>query len=235
MGENQPGVYTILLVEDDESIRYSLTSGLEREGYEVRAVAHGEEALEQARLHKPDLVLLDLMLPDMSGLDVCRLLRRDSDAPIIMVTARDSEADVIAGLEMGADDYVTKPFSLSVLLARVRANLRRGQQADHGTQDQAIRVGPLTLDPAAYQANISGEILDLTPRLFRLLLCLAQRPGQVVTRDGLLDQVWGYDYVGETRTLDVHIHWLREKLKKWSEIIRVETVRGVGYRLVVSS
>ena len=226
---------TILVVEDDENIRYSLVSGLEREGYSVLATDQGEQALEILSRRDPDLVLLDLMLPDISGLDVCRLIRKKSQVPIIMVTARDAEPDIIAGLEMGADDYITKPFSLSVLLARVRAGLRRGYPEEAGHSPSEIAVGSLRLDQSAYRAWVKDRPLDLTPRLFRLLLHLARHHGQVCERDQLLDQVWGYDYVGETRTLDVHVHWLRNKLKDHSDAVSLETVRGVGYRLVVSS
>ncbi len=227
------GAITILVVEDEENIRFSLVSGLRREGYQVFEAASGQEALELAQCHDPDVVLLDLMLPDMPGLDVSRQLRRSSQATIIMVTARDGESDVIAGLEMGADDYVTKPFSFSVLLARIRANLRRYENVEvaHG---EVVQVGSVRLDPASYEASFDGKSLSLTPRLFQLLLFLARRVGRVCTRDELLNAVWGYDYSGETRTVDVHVHWLREKLHAGAPDLVLETVRGVGYRLVVS-
>lgn len=222
----------ILIVEDEENIRYSLAAALTREGYRTISAENGEEALAAAAEQSPDLVLLDLMLPDISGLDVCRLIRREADVPIIIVTARDAEPDIIGGLEMGADDYVTKPFSLSVLLARVRANLRRYRPAEGSPE---IRVGNLLLDPASHTASVGDVRLELTPRLFRLLQYLADRAGAVCGRDELLNRVWGYDYVGETRTLDVHIHWLREKLAAVETGVSVETVRGVGYRLVAGS
>ena len=222
---------TILVVEDEENIRFSLTAGLKREGYCVLAAAHGEEALDLFANHHVDAVLLDLMLPDMSGLDVCRLIRKSSQVPIIMVTARDAETDVIVGLEMGADDYVTKPFSLNVLLARIRANMRRIRVQE--TEDEILQVGSVTLDPASYRAMAGETSLDLTPRLFHLLLFMAQQIGKVCSRDQLLNAVWGYDYVGETRTVDVHMHWLREKLQEPAPDLQLETVRGVGYRLVV--
>ncbi len=224
---------TILIIEDDESIRFSLSSGLAREGFQVLTASNGEKGLDMVAEHCPALILLDLMLPDISGLDVCRLIRKESDVPIIMVTARDAETDIIAGLEMGANDYVTKPFSMSVLMARVRAALRRGLPPGGGARTGRIRAGSLILDPVSYGARAGDRTLDLTPRLFQLLLHLASSPGQVASRDALLDQVWDYDYVGETRTLDVHVHWLRQKLEPLAPDIVIETVRGVGYRLVV--
>ncbi|MFO7941090.1 MAG: response regulator transcription factor [Bacillota bacterium] len=223
---------SVLVVEDEENIRFSLSSSLEREGYRVLSAATGEEGLTMAREEDVDLVLLDVMLPDVSGLDVSRLIRRESNVPIIMVTARDAETDIIAGLEMGADDYVTKPFSLGVLLARIRANLRR-EIADTPESTDAVRVGSISLEPESYTARIGEEMMDLTPRLFNLLLFLGKNEGAVCTRDRILDEVWGYDYIGETRTVDVHIHWLRGKLRKWAPEVTLETVRGVGYRLVV--
>ena len=231
-GEEQP--VTILVVEDEENIRFSLSSGLRREGYRVLAVSTGEEALDAARDEAPDLILLDVMLPDVSGLDVSRLIRRDSDVPIIMVTARDAETDIIGGLEMGADDYVTKPFSLGVLLARIRANLRRKGGGESAPRER-ISIGSVTLEPESYTARAGECAMDLTPRLFELLRFLADNVGDVCTRDRMLDVVWGYDYAGETRTVDVHIHWLREKLRAYAPDLVLETVRGVGYRLVVKS
>ncbi|MFO8061135.1 MAG: response regulator transcription factor [Bacillota bacterium] len=219
----------ILVVEDEENIRYSLVSALRREGYRTLEAESGEEALDLAKTYSPDMVLLDLMLPDISGLDVCRLLRRESDVPVVIVTARDAEPDIIGGLEMGADDYVTKPFSLSVLLARIRANLRRNAPEKNLSQ---VAVGNLSLDAASRTACVSERLLELTPRLFSLLLHLAQRVGVVCGRDEILNEVWGYDYFGETRTVDVHIHWLRRKLADAGADVSLETVRGVGYRLV---
>lgn len=223
---------TILIVEDEENIRYSILTGLRREGFAVLEAGTGEEALEVAQNESPDLILLDLMLPDISGMDVCRILRRDTDVPIIMVTARDAEPDIIAGLEMGADDYVTKPFSLSVLLARVRANLRRNPSDEHW---DTLQIGSLTMDAQSYEAQVDGEPVDLTPRLFKLLFYLVQHRGTVCSRDEILNQIWGYDYIGQTRTVDVHIHWLRERLDSAGCGIRIDTVRGVGYRLVVDN
>lgn len=221
---------TILVAEDDAEIRFSIVSALEREGYRVMATASGEEALELLAREPCDLVLLDVLLPDLSGLDVCRLMRRQSAVPIIMVTARDAEPDVVAGLEMGADDYVTKPFSLSVLLARVRANLRRTQRVPEAKK---LQVGSLTLDPASCTVTAKERVLELSPRLFGLLWQLARHQGEVCRRDHLLDEVWGYEFIGETRTLDVHVHWLREKLRERAPDLEIRTVRGVGYRLVV--
>ncbi|MFO8059461.1 MAG: response regulator transcription factor [Bacillota bacterium] len=223
---------TILIVEDEENIRFSLAAGLKREGYRVLTAIQGEEALELLSQHRVDLVLLDLMLPGMSGLDVCRLIRRDCEVPIIMVTARDAETDVIVGLEMGADDYVTKPFSLNVLLARIRANMRR-TAVQQVPEHEVLQVGSVRLDSESYRVMAGSVPLDLTPRLFDLLLFMAQQLGKVCSRDQLLNAVWGYDYVGETRTVDVHIHWLREKIQERAPDLQLETVRGVGYRLVV--
>lgn len=226
---------TILVVEDEENIRFSLSSGLAREGYRVLEAADGETGLALAREGDPDLVLLDLMLPDISGLDVARLIRRDKSVPIIMVTARDAETDIIGGLEMGADDYVTKPFSMGVLLARIRVNLRRkGGEAGEDGATSSLRIGPLVMEPESLVARLGERSLDLTPRLFQLLLYLARNAGAVCTRDAMLNEVWGFDYVGETRTVDVHVHWLREKLREAGPGVSLETVRGVGYRLVVS-
>jgi len=230
-GEGADGLLpAILIIEDEENIRFSLSAGLRREGYRVLVAATAEEGLHLARTGDPDLILLDVMLPDASGLEVCRLLRRESRVPIIMVTARDHESDIIGGLEMGADDYVTKPFSLGVLLARIRANLRR--EDPDGVEIGVLRVGPLVMDPEARAARLHDRPLDLTPRLFALLYYLANNAGAVCTRERILNEVWGYDYLGETRTLDVHIHWLREKLADSPALI-LETVRGVGYRLLV--
>ena len=223
----------ILVVEDEENIRYSLQKGLTREGFLVCSTERGVKALELASEHEFDLILLDLLLPDISGLDVCRLMRKESDVPIIMVTARDAEHDVIVGLEMGADDYITKPFSMSVLVARVRACLRRRQRTEREGARQ-LQVGSLSLDERSYSAEVDGSSIDLTPRLFRLLFYLAEREGEVCSRDHILDEIWGYDYFGETRTLDVHIHWLRDRLKGSGTQVQIETVRGIGYRLVDS-
>ncbi len=225
--------YSVLVVEDDDAIRFSLTAALRREGFSVTGTAEGEEALQLLESVRPDLVLLDLVLPDLSGLDVCRLIRRVSQVPIIMVTARDAEGDVVSGLELGADDYVTKPFSLSVLMARVRANLRRGAQeaGAPGSDTSSVQVGTLEIDPESHLATAAGRQLELTPRLFQLLLYLARNAGRVCRRDELLDRVWGYDFLGETRTLDVHVHWLRERLAATDLVL--ETVRGIGYRLGV--
>jgi len=208
----------------------SLSYILSREGYDVSVAYDGERALEMAVSEHPDLVLLDVMLPGQSGFEVCREIKARVRAAVIMLTARDGDMDMVVGLEAGADDYVAKPFNLSVLLARVRAVLRR--QA--GSEEDAVRVGPLVLIPGSYTAQWNQVPLDLTPRLFQLLLLLAERPGKVLSRDEILDRVWGYEYLGQTRTVDVHIHWLREALVQASAAAdTIQTVRGIGYRLVI--
>jgi DNA-binding response OmpR family regulator len=200
----------------------------------VFAADNGPEAVKLALSVAPDVILLDRMLPGLDGVEVCRQLRAQSDVPIIMVTARDSELDTVVGLEVGADDYITKPFSLNILLARIRAVLRRAEAktAREDTAEVGISYGPFTLYPEKYVALCDGVDLELTPKLFELFLLLAKSPGRVFTRDFLLERVWGIDYAGETRTVDVHITWLRKKLEQDpSEPRYLLTVRGVGYKL----
>jgi DNA-binding response OmpR family regulator len=221
---------TILLVEDENNVRDTLALNLRSEGYEVLTAADGRTGLQTARELKPDLVLLDLMLPELDGLSVCRMLRRDSDVPIIMLTARGTEIDKIAGLETGADDYVVKPFSLGELLARVRANLRR---ATTETREAAARLAAadLALDLLGRRATLGPSEVKLTHREFDLLAELMRNQGAVLSRDLLLTRVWGYDYAGDSHTVDVHIRWLREKIERDpSAPKRITTVRGVGYR-----
>ncbi len=224
---------TVLVVDDEENIRSAVSYTLKREGYAVLAAVNGLEALQMAREHKPDVILLDRMLPEMDGLEVCRQLRTETDVPIIMVTARDSELDTVVGLEVGADDYVTKPFSSSVLLARLKAVLRRSDaRQDRGRDHESVSVGPLVLYPEKYTATMQDKELQLTPKLFELLLLLVRYPGRVFTRDELLSRVWGMDYAGETRTVDVHITWLRKKIEyDPGNPVLLLTVRGVGYKL----
>ena len=220
----------ILIVEDETTVRDTLALNLRAEGHEVIAAADGATGLQFAREQAPDLVILDLMLPELDGLSLTRMLRRDSNVPIIMLTARGTEMDRIAGLETGADDYVVKPFSLGELLARVRANLRRSST---GARDAASRLqsGDLTLDLLARRATLAAEEIKLTHREFDLLAELMRNQGAVLSRDLLLTRVWGYDYGGDSHTVDVHVRWLREKVEiDPSAPKRITTVRGVGYR-----
>jgi two-component system response regulator RegX3 len=218
------------MVEDEESITEPLAEALEREGFETRLAGTVEAALEEARRELPDLVLLDVMLPDGSGYDVCRELRRSSEVPIIMLTARGEETDRVVGLELGADDYVVKPFSAREVVARIRAVLRRSA----GTREESgpLEVGELRLDPDRRSATLDGTELDLTRREFELLELLMREAGSVVTRERLIDEVWDVNWFGSTKTLDVHVSSLRRKLGDDSAAPRfVHTVRGVGFRV----
>lgn len=220
----------ILIIEDERTVRDMLALHLRNEGYEVLSAEDGLSGLRLAREHSPDLILLDLMLPEMDGLSLTRVLRRDSDVPILMLTARGTEMDKITGLETGADDYVVKPFSMGEVLSRVRANLRRagGERRAAATRLQA---GELTVDLLARRVTLGAAELKLTHKEFDLLAELMRNRGAVLSRDLLLTQVWGYDYVGDSHTVDVHIRWLREKIEDDpSAPKRITTVRGVGYR-----
>ena len=228
----RPGKRTVLVVEDEESITTPLMAALAREGFEASVAATAAEALELAGSLKPDLVLLDLMLPDGSGLDVCRELRRTSSVPIIVVTARGDEADRVVGLELGADDYVVKPFSARELVARIRAVLRRSESASVRAPDEPVRVGPLVVDAARRTASVDGDELELSRKEFELLCLLAREAGRVVTRERLLEEVWDTTWFGSTKTLDVHVSALRRKLGDDPASPRfIHTVRGVGFRL----
>ena len=221
---------TILIVEDDDTVREALSAGLESEGYEVILSDNGLDGLKQAKEEGPDLILLDLMLPEMDGLSVCRALRRDSDVPIIMLTARGTEMDKIVGLETGADDYVVKPFSLGELLARIRSLLRRTKNDKQENQMQ-LTSGDISLDLTSRRVSKDDADVHLTQKEFNLLAELIRNKGAVLSRDLLLEKVWGYSYVGNTHTVDVHIRWLREKIElNPSKPVRIVTVRGVGYR-----
>jgi DNA-binding response OmpR family regulator len=223
-------VSTILIVEDEATVRDTLALNLQSEGYTVITAADGLTGLRLGREEKPDLVILDLMLPELDGLSLCRMLRRDSSVPIIMLTARGTELDKIAGLETGADDYVVKPFSLGELLARVRANLRRAQGEPRGTVTR-LQSGDLALDLLSRRATLGQSEIKLTQREFDLLAELMRNQGAVLSRDLLLTRVWGYDYGGDSHTVDVHVRWLREKIEADpSAPQRITTVRGVGYR-----
>jgi DNA-binding response OmpR family regulator len=219
----------VLLVEDDASIREVASLGLKNAGFRVTAAVDGREGLARA-LHDPfDVVLLDVMLPSLDGFEVCREIRKHSRVPVVMLTARTDTVDVVVGLESGADDYVTKPFEMAELVARVRAVLRRAQATPEET---TISVGPLDIDPAGFSARKNGEDLSLTATEFRLLMEMARRPGQVFTRELLLQRVWNYDYLGDSRLVDVAIQRLRGKVEDDPARPRlIKTVRGVGYRL----
>jgi two-component system response regulator MtrA len=219
----------ILLVEDDRSIRQLVELGLERAGFAVTPVADGREALDRFRSGAHDAIVLDVMLPSLDGLEVCREIRRSSQVPIIMLTARAETPDVVAGLELGADDYVTKPFEVAELVARIRSVLRRTATAG---ASRPRRVGDVEIDEDAFQARRAGVPLSLTATEFRLLAELARRPGRVLSRDMLLDAVWGYGYLGDSRLVDVAVQRLRAKVEQDpAHPTLIVTVRGVGYRL----
>ena len=220
----------ILIVEDETTVRETLAQRLRDEAYEVITAEDGMRGLQLAREAGPDLIILDLMLPELDGLSLCRLLRRDSDVPIIMLTARGTEMDRITGLETGADDYVVKPFSPGELLARVRVQLRRAEGEKRAAPTR-LQAGDLSLDLVTRRVMLGQAELRLTHREFGLLAELMRNQGAVLSRDLLLNRVWGYDYVGDTHTVDVHIRWLREKIEADpSSPKRITTVRGVGYR-----
>ncbi len=219
---------TILVVDDERNIVDLLRLYLEKEGFAVVAAADGEEGLALHRRHDPDLVVLDLMLPKIDGFEVCREIRRRGDTPVLMLTARADDIDAIVGLELGADDYVTKPFNPRALVARVKAILRRTEVTARG--GRPIEVGDLRIDPRRREALVGDRRLDLRAREFDLLVALARDPGAVLTRDALLEDVWGTDFPGETRTVDVHVAEVRKKLGDDGPTI--ETLRGIGYRLV---
>lgn len=224
----------ILVVDDEKPIADILQFNLKREGYQVVCAYNGDEALKKVEEDQPDLMLLDIMLPNKDGMEVCREIRKKYDFPIIMLTAKDSEIDKVLGLELGADDYVTKPFSTRELIARVKANMRRHQtiQEDAEVVTNDIVIGPLTIQPDAYQVLKREETIELTHREFELLHYLAKHIGQVMTREHLLQTVWGYDYFGDVRTVDVTIRRLREKIEDSpSHPTYIVTRRGVGYYL----
>ena len=224
---------TVLVVEDEESFIDALSVGLRREGFVVKVARDGAEALTLFDAVRPDLVLLDLMLPKVSGVEVCRQIRARSDTPIIMVTAKDSEIDTVVGLEVGADDYVTKPYRLRELVARMRAVLRRAPASDmqRFATAEALEVGDVTLDAERHEVVVRGKTVELPLKEFELLELLLANAGRVLTRDTLIDRIWGTDYVGDTKTLDVHIKRLRSRVEDDpSRPTRIITIRGLGYR-----
>lgn len=224
---------TVLVVEDEDSFVDALTVGLKREGFRVQVARDGAEALDVFDVVRPDLVLLDVMLPKVSGIDVCRELRSKSKVPIIMVTAKGAEIDTVVGLEVGADDYVTKPYRLRELVARMRAVLRRAPDETsllaHG--DEVLSVGDVVVDPERHEVTVRGQDVNLPLKEFELLTVLLDNAGRVLTRDVLIDRVWGHDYVGDTKTLDVHVKRLRAKVEDDpSNPSRIVTIRGLGYK-----
>jgi len=222
----------ILVVEDETSLADTVRYNLEREGYAVTVATDGRAALERFRAESPTLVILDLMLPEVSGLDVCRAIRAESHVPIIMVTAKDSEADKVAGLELGADDYVTKPFSVRELVSRVRANLRRARpQPAEPAADEVLAGGHVRMDVARHEVTVGGETVSLPPKEFELLEMFLRRKSRLLTREYLIDQIWGPDYFGDTKTLDVHVKRLRRKIEEDPHHpVHLVTVRGLGYK-----
>ena len=223
----------ILIVEDEESLADSVRYNLEREGFDVAVVTDGRRAVERFKDFAPTLVILDLMLPEMSGLDVCRLIRQRSDVPIIMVTAKDAEADKVTGLELGADDYVTKPFSVRELVSRVRALLRRAALGTQLPPDEVIRGGPVAMDVGRHEVLVGGELVAFPPKEFELLEAFLRRKDRLLTRLFLIEEVWGSDYVGDTKTLDVHVKRIRQKIEgDPHEPTHLLTVRGLGYKFV---
>ncbi len=227
----------VLVVEDDATLLDAVAYNLQRDGHQVSTAADGVRGLALAREEQPDLIVLDLMLPRMSGADVCRLVRNEQPVPIIILTARDSEQDVISGLDLGADDYMTKPFSMRELRARVNALLRRDELSrvagpkSVDVSSDVLSSGGIELDVGRHEVRKGGVAVALRPREFLLLEYLMRHPGQVLTRDVILERVWGYTYAGESRTVDVHVRWLREKLEDDpSAPTLIQTVRGFGYR-----
>jgi len=233
MNQNLPKV---LVVEDEKSFVKALKVGLDREGFDVKIAEDGLMALNLFRTFKPDLILLDVMLPKISGLDVCKEIRTESKVPIIMVTAKVEEIDTVVGLEVGADDYITKPYRLREVVARMRSLLRRSNWSDETeavSEGRVLTVGDIRVDTDKYEIEVRNEIVDFPLKEFELLLILLENVGRVLTRDVLIDRVWGFDYVGDTKTLDVHIKRLRTKVEKDpSKPQSIITVRGVGYKFV---
>ena len=223
---------TVLVVEDEESFIEALQIGLKREGFNVEVARDGMQALEMFDRVNPDLILLDVMLPKMSGIDVCRQLRKKTLTPIIMVTAKGAEIDTVVGLEVGADDYVTKPYRLRELTARMRAVMRRVPTSRGGEiEGSSLTVGDISIDPEVYEVIIRGESVKLPLKEFELLHILMTNAGRVLPRETLIDRVWGTDYVGDTKTLDVHIKRLRSKIEQDSaQPTRIVTIRGLGYK-----
>jgi len=228
----------ILVVEDDRTLRDLLQYNLQKEGYKVLTAANGEEGLQVFRNKSISLILLDIMLPVMSGLEVCRIIRSERQVPIIMLTAKAEEIDKVVGLEMGADDYVTKPFSMRELQARIKALLRRSQEqiaaAASETKSRYLEAGSIKIDLDKHEVFNKGNPMELNPKEFELLVLLMSNRGKVLSREQILSKVWGYDYTGNARTVDVHVRWLRRKLEKDADNPRyLQTVRGYGYKFAI--
>jgi DNA-binding response OmpR family regulator len=232
---------TILVVEDEPSLQETLAYNLEKQGYKVRTTGDGRSALEAARQLKPDLIVLDVMLPELDGFEVCKILRKEMTVPILMLTARDDEIDRVVGLEVGADDYLTKPFSMRELMARVKAQLRRtGMLRDEmarlkapeaNAPQEVLNLDNLKINLTRREVLLDDQVLALKPQEYDLLLFFAQHKGQMLSREFILERVWGWDYIGDSRTVDVHVRWLRQKIEKdAADPARIITVRGGGYR-----
>jgi len=230
---------TILVVEDELSLQETLVYNLEKQGYRVEAVGDGRLAIDSARARHPDLIVLDIMLPGLDGFEVCKILRKEMSVPILMLTARDDEIDRVVGLEVGADDYLTKPFSMRELLARVKAQLRRtemvrqelGKNQTPETEHKLLTFDNLTIDQTRREATLGGQVIQLKPQEYDLLLFFAEHKGQMLSREFILERVWGWDYIGDSRTVDVHVRWLRQKIENDpANPTRLVTVRGGGYR-----
>jgi DNA-binding response OmpR family regulator len=232
----------ILVVEDETTLQETLAYNLKRQGYEVETVGDGLAALDAARRVRPDVILLDVMLPGMDGFEVCRILRQEMNTPVLMLTARDDEIDRVVGLEVGADDYMVKPFSMRELIARVKAMLRRVRmiREEAGTPQaaaltstvvQSLNFGNMIINMTRREVSIHDQAVPLKPKEYELLVFLAQHPGEALSRDFILEKVWGWDYAGDSRTVDVHVRWLREKIEiDPARPNRIVTVRGAGYR-----
>lgn len=231
----------ILVIEDEPTLARLLSYNLKQEGYEVTAIEHGGEGLKAALKQSYDLILLDIMLPGLNGFEIVDKLRGEGNkTPIIILTARDAEQEVVQGLKKGADDYMTKPFGVAELLARVDAVIRRTQSDDRVTtnediEEEHIALGPLVIYPDKYEVYVEGKLVRLRPKEFEVLLQLARRPGTVMTRDDLMNTVWGFDYIGGERTVDVHVSSLRKKLELNQDVVTIDSIRGVGYKLFVSN
>lgn len=227
----------ILVIEDEPTLSRLLSYNLTQEGYDTTVVEHGGEGLQTALQHKFDLIILDIMLPGMNGFEILNRLHQNGvRTPVIILTARNAEEEVVQGLKHGADDYITKPFGVAELLARVSAVLRRTQNEDPRpmlSDEKVIQAGELSIYPEKYEVSVKGQPISLRPKEFEVLLYLVQRPGMVISRDDLMNVVWGFDYIGGQRTVDVHVSSLRKKLELEQQSVRIESIRGVGYKLVM--
>ena len=230
---------TILVVEDEPALRDTLSYNLKKDGFTVEAVGDGRAALDSARRLKPDLIILDIMLPELDGFEVARILRKEMTTPILMLTARDDEIDRVVGLEVGADDYLTKPFSMRELMARVKAQLRRtrliqeeiGKAGANQTKQEKLTFGNLIVNITRREVILNNEPIQLKPQEYALLVFFAEHKGQMLSREFILERVWGWDFIGDSRTVDVHVRWLRQKIEEDpGNPVRIITVRGGGYR-----